>query len=73
MEQNGQAINHPEKIAIGNHVWIGCRCTILKGSVLPDNSIIGARSLINRPIKGERTIIGGSPAKVLKTDVDWSA
>lgn len=72
VEQNTAIINPPEKIVVGNHVWIGCRCTILKGSVLPDNCIVGAGSFINKHIKGEHVIIGGSPAKVLKTDVDWS-
>lgn len=72
VKQNNDTINSPKKIIIGNHVWIGCRCTILKGSILPDNSIIGAQSLINRSFNSKRTIIGGSPAKVLKTNVDWS-
>ena len=73
VKQNGNAINPPEKIIIGNHVWIGCRCTILKGSTIPSNSILGARSLVNKAVGNtERAIIAGSPAKVLKSDVDWS-
>jgi hypothetical protein len=31
--QNVIIINGPEKIIVGNHAWIGCRCTILKGSI----------------------------------------
>ena len=31
--QDGQVINQPEPIIIGNHVWIGCRCTVLKGTI----------------------------------------
>lgn len=34
-EQN-QIINPPKPIVIGNHVWIGCRCIILKGVGIPD-------------------------------------
>lgn len=73
VKQNDNIINSPKKIDIGNHVWIGCRCTILKGSIIPENSILGAGSIVNKPINGDHIIIAGVPAKTIKKDIDWSA
>ena len=69
--QELQVINNDKDINIGNNVWIGCRSTILKGSIIPDNSIVGANSLTNKSFKNCNLIIGGTPAKILKTDVVW--
>ena len=37
-------------IIIGNNVWIGSNCTILKGVTIGDNVVIGANCLINQNI-----------------------
>lgn len=44
-------VNDLKNIDIGNNVWIGCRNTILKGSRIMDNSVIGANSLVNKEFK----------------------
>lgn len=60
-----------KKIMIGNNVWIGCRNTILKGTKVLDNSVIGANSLINKEFKKENVLIAGNPAKILKENIIW--
>ncbi len=35
------------KITIGNNVWIGANCIILKGTTIGDNCVIGAGSFVN--------------------------
>jgi acetyltransferase-like isoleucine patch superfamily enzyme len=35
-----------EPIHIGNDVWIGAGCKVLKGSYISDGSVIGAMSLV---------------------------
>lgn len=40
-----------EDITIGNNVWIGANCVILKGSVIGDNSVIAAGTIV----KGNHT------------------
>ena len=57
-------------IAIGNHVWIGCKSTILKGVTIGDGSVIAAGSLVNRNVPAH-VLVGGVPAKILKENVDW--
>lgn len=66
-------INDDEQIIIGEHVWIGSRCNILKGSRIGCNNIIASGSNITSNIKGENQIITGTPIKVLKKDISWKA
>jgi acetyltransferase-like isoleucine patch superfamily enzyme len=66
-----EIINSPKPIIIGNHVWIGCRSVILKGSIIPDNSIIAINSLVNKELMEENCIYGGSPVKCIKEKISW--
>lgn len=68
---NGKITNFPKEIFIGKHVWIGCRNLILKGSDIPDNSIIAANSIINKRLNESNCIYGGNPVKEIKADVNW--
>ncbi len=69
----GELINFPQKkLTIGNHVWIGHGALILKNSAIPDGSIIGARSLVNKAFSEKNTIIAGTPAKIVKRDILWN-
>jgi len=63
--------NKLENIDIGNNVWIGCRNTILKGSRIKDNSVIGANSLINKEFEKENVLIAGNPAKIVRENIRW--
>ena len=61
---------NPEKdIVIGNHVWIGCRSTILKGAVIPDNCVIAAGVTVVRKYEEQNSIYAGN--KILKTHISW--
>lgn len=65
--------NTPRPIIIGNHVWIGYNATILKGSEIADNSIVGACSVVSGKFKEPNTIIAGNPACVVKRDIEWDS
>lgn len=60
-----------DKIEIGDHVWIGYRCIILKGAKIGSGSIIGAGSTVNKKIPNN-VIAVGSPAKPIKNNVAWT-
>lgn len=66
-------INTPRPISIGNHVWIGCRNTILKGVSIADNVIISANSTITRSIDESNCIVGGHgrSVEIIKHRVKW--
>ena len=54
-----------EPIEIGCNVWIGARVTVLKGVRIGDGAIIGAGSVVTRPIPSQ-AIAHGSPARVAR-------
>jgi acetyltransferase-like isoleucine patch superfamily enzyme len=51
-------------VRIGRNVWIGANCTILDGSVIGDNTIVVANSLVNRRFP-PNVIVQGNPAKIV--------
>lgn len=67
----GKITNEDKEIIIGNNVWIGCRATILKGTVIGDNVVIAANSCVHSAVEGNNRIIGGNPVRVLKKDITW--
>lgn len=60
-----------QPIVIGNHVWIGMNVTILKGVRIGDGAIVAAGAVVTKDVP-ENTLVGGVPARVLKTDISWS-
>lgn len=57
--------DEPSEIVIGNNVWIGLNAIILKGTIIGNNAVIGAGSVV----KGEypaNSLIMGNPAKLVK-------
>lgn len=72
ISKEGKRTNPAEDIVIRKHVWIAQDCLILKGSIIPANSIIGAKSLVNKKFTEEGSIIAGSPAKLLKSGYNWT-
>lgn len=64
LPMNQQSHIH-KKITIGNDVWIGANCTILKGVNIEDGAVIGAGSVVNKNIP-KNAIAAGNPAKIIK-------
>jgi acetyltransferase-like isoleucine patch superfamily enzyme len=60
-----QGVNR-KGIKIGKNCWIGSKVTILDGVKIGDGCIIAAGAVVNKSFP-ENSIIGGVPAKVLKT------
>ena len=63
-------INNAQNIVIGNHVWIGAYTLVLKGVTIGHDSIVGAKSLVNKSIP-DSTIAAGIPAKVKRSNITW--
>lgn len=53
-------------IKIGNNVWLGDKCTVLKGVKIGNNVVAGANTLIHKDVP-DNSVIGGVPFKILKT------
>lgn len=41
------------EVCLGHNVWVGNRCTIAKGSLLPNYAIIGSNSLVSKKLENE--------------------
>lgn len=63
--------NPPRAIHMGQHTWIGCQATILKGSTLPEESIVASHALITKSFTQKHCIIAGNPGRVIKTKQRW--
>lgn len=70
--RDDERINPDKPIIVGNHVWIGCKCVLLKGAEIPDNTVLAAGTLLTSAFSGEQQVIGGNPPSVLKRDVCWA-
>jgi len=64
-------INPDKPIIVGNHVWIGCKCVLLKGAKIPNDTVLAAGTLLKSAFTGEQQVIGGNPPTILKRDVCW--
>lgn len=73
MNVDGKIINQPRPIHVGNHVWIGCRNTILKGVTIADNVIVSANSTLTKNVVESNCAIGssGKDVTILKRGINW--
>ena len=58
----GKILGSAGKVKIGNNVFIGQNTTILKGTIIEDNVIIGANSLVCKKCEAN-SVYAGVPAK----------
>ena len=70
---SGKLKNHVRGINIGDHCWIGQSVKIMKNSVIPKDSIIGAFSIVCGKLDYEHSIYAGVPARLIKTNRTWDA
>lgn len=54
-------------IIIGDYTFVGTNVVILGGSVLPSFSVLGAKSLLNKPYTEEWKLYAGVPAKLVSS------
>nr|WP_315197205.1 sugar O-acetyltransferase [uncultured Flavobacterium sp.] len=56
----------PKPILIKKNAWIGANATILQGVTIGENSIVAAGAVVSKDVP-DNTIVGGIPARFLKT------
>ena len=70
--KENERINPDKPIVVGSHVWIGCKCVLLKGAKIPNDTVLAAGTLLKSAFTGEQQVIGGNPPSILKRDVHWA-
>jgi acetyltransferase-like isoleucine patch superfamily enzyme len=65
-------VENPETapVEIGDWVWIGMNATVLKGVTIGDGAIVAAGAVVTTDVPAH-AMVGGVPAKILKTDVEF--
>lgn len=71
LDMEGKRLNPAKDIQVNNHVWIGQGVTVLKGTEIGNDCIVGINSLLTGKKYGSNCVIAGSPAEVIKKDVTW--
>jgi len=62
--KNWSTVNS-KSITIGDDVWLGMECLILKGVTVGEGAIVAARSVVTKDV-APYTIVAGNPAKEVK-------
>lgn len=58
------------RVTIGSNVWIGAKVSILAGVEIADGTIIAAGAVVTRSVTEPDTVVGGVPARFLKSRFD---
>lgn len=67
-----ELVNPVRGIHIGKHCWIGMHVTIMKNTFLPEDSIVGARSVVSGRWQEQHAIYAGNPAVLVKRNRTWN-
>lgn len=68
---NNEKINPEQDVVIDAHVWIAQNVTILKGSHISKDSVVGCGAIVSDSFE-QNSLIVGVPAKSIKKGISWS-
>ena len=71
-DDKGRLTNKASFVSIGNHVWFCTESMILRNSAVNDNSVVGARTIIDGVYHQTNVLIVGSPARIARQNINWS-
>lgn len=57
-------------VHIGDHCWLCTGCTIMPGVTIGEGSVVAANATVTKDVP-PHSLVGGSPAKVLKENIEW--
>lgn len=63
--------NPSQDVEIGDNVWLADDVTVLKGVNIPNNCVIGIKSLVSKSLENECGMYAGAPAKFIKKISGW--
>ena len=66
---DGEQSNADKEIIVGNHVWIGSETLVLKGAVIPHDTVLAARSTISRRLHDSNCIYHDN--ECIKQNINW--
>ena len=70
INSEGEVVNKPRDIVLGNHVWIAQNAIILKGCCIGEDSVIGFGAIVTKSC-AKGTVMTGVPARPVKEGITW--
>lgn len=71
LNADGKRTNPARDTIIGDRVWVAYGATILKGTTIGDDSVIGTQSVVAGIHVPKGGVAVGNPARVVKEGVHW--
>lgn len=68
--KSGARLNTARPVRVGRHVWIANHATLLKGSVIGDDAIVGAHAVVTGEVP-PHAVAAGNPARIVREGVTW--
>jgi carbonic anhydrase/acetyltransferase-like protein (isoleucine patch superfamily) len=66
----GERINPAASVHVGDHVWLGLRCMVMKGSRIGRGAVVAAGAVVSGEVP-DHAIAAGVPARVVRENVEW--
>ncbi|WP_298236462.1 CatB-related O-acetyltransferase [uncultured Azohydromonas sp.] len=57
--------NQKDRVVIGNDVWLGAGCIVLKGVTVGDGAVVAAGAVVTKDVP-PYAVVGGVPARIIK-------
>ena len=58
-------------VTIKDNIWICENVLVLNKANIPSNSVVAARSTVNKPFFEQNILLAGTPAEIKKKDIMW--
>lgn len=71
LKVNGIERENHGPIYIGNHVWVASHVIFSKNSSVVDGSVVAQRSLVSAKHMLQNVLLGGTPAKEIRENIQW--
>lgn len=71
LDKTGNIANPPKEIVVGNRVWFGARCVVIKGVIIGNDVVVAINSCIYGKFEDSNCVIGGNPPRILKKGIIW--
>lgn len=69
--ETGARLNPPAPVVVGDRVWVAANTTLSKGTVIREDSVVGAMSFLNRAYDEPNVVIAGAPGRIVRRNITW--
>lgn len=69
VDENDRQVNLAKPVVVGDHVWIGLKSVLLRGSRIGEGAVIAAGSVVGGKVK-DHTMASGNPARSY-AEIKW--